>query len=78
MEKQDLDTDTDTDMDKDMDICATASTGRTHTTSFNVGQKVNVHITCSRGRSGFFLQVSRGQRSHAYLISFNKMCLGRN
>ena len=47
MEKQDLVLDT----DMDTDICACTmvgqTTGRTHTTSFSVGQKLDVRITCS-------------------------------
>ena len=50
-------------------------TGLTQTTSFSVGQKLNVliqFITCSWAWSGIFPWVSRGQRSSAYLISCNE------
>ena len=50
-------------------------TGLTQTTSFGVGQKLNIFIqpiNCSRAWSGIFPRVSGGQRSRAYLISCNE------
>ena len=56
MEKQDLDTDTDTDMDTDICTCTMVGTGRTHTVSFSVGQKLNICITCSWACQASFLE----------------------
>jgi len=46
-------------------------TGLTQTTSFSVGQKLNLliqPINCSWASSSTFPRVSRGQRSRAYSI----------
>jgi len=81
MEKQEMEMETEmeTQMEnRNGNSCMVVSnhwTGLTQTTSFSVGQKLNVltqSINCSQTWSGILPRVSRGQKSHAYVITCNE------